>query len=124
MKRRAEDVSPEESRRPVPEAARPRCPFLDTVDRSALDFDMAPICSVSLSRLNVYGCLVCGRFFQGRGRSTHAYTHSLQAGHFVFVSPVVPSPPRRTHLRRSTSRTPGSTACPTGTRWSTPRWTT
>ena len=64
----------------------PRCPYLDTVNRAALDFDMSPTCSVSLSRLNVYGCLVCGRFFQGRGRSTHAYTHALQAAHFVFVS--------------------------------------
>jgi hypothetical protein len=66
-----------------------RCPYLDTVNRSALDFDMSPTCSVSLSRLNVYCCLVCGKFFQGRGKNTHAYTHSLQSGHFVYVSMAV-----------------------------------
>ena len=39
----------------------------------------------SLSKTNVYACLVCGRFFTGRGPSTHAYTHALQVGHCMFM---------------------------------------
>ncbi|CAN0160953.1 unnamed protein product, partial [Phaeothamnion confervicola] len=44
------------------------------------------LCSVSLSNQNVYCCLVCGKYFQGRGRNTHAYTHSVQHSHHVFVN--------------------------------------
>ena len=33
--------------------------------RSVLDFDFEKLCSVSLSHLNVYACLVCGKYFQG-----------------------------------------------------------
>ncbi|XP_024961325.1 U4/U6.U5 tri-snRNP-associated protein 2-like isoform X2 [Cynara cardunculus var. scolymus] len=36
------------------------CPYLDTVNRQVLDFDFEKFCSVSLSNLNVYACLVCG----------------------------------------------------------------
>ena len=62
------------------------CPYLDTVQRSVLDFDFEPSCSVSLqSGPHIYGCLVCGKFFRGRGPQTPAYTHSVQDGHFVFV---------------------------------------
>lgn len=46
----------------------------------------AQLCSVSLSNNNVYACLVCGKYFQGRGRNTHAYTHSVQHGHHVFIN--------------------------------------
>ena len=71
----------------APEDARSRrCPYLDTISRPRLDFDFERVCSVTLSNQNVYGCLVCGRFFQGRGKSTQAYTHSVQAGHHVFIN--------------------------------------
>ena len=63
-----------------------RCPYLDTVCRPLLDFDMAKTCSITLSDQNVYACLVCGKFFQGRGKSTPLYTHSVQFGHFVVMS--------------------------------------
>lgn len=33
----------------------------------------------------MYVCLVCGKYFQGRGPSTHAYTHSLEVGHHLFM---------------------------------------
>ena len=33
--------------------------------RSVLDFDFEKLCSVSLSHLNVYACMVCGKYFQG-----------------------------------------------------------
>ena len=62
-----------------------KCPYLDTIDRQALDFDMDKVCSVTLTTMNVYCCLVCGKFFQGRGTQTPAYTHSVQAGHFVWI---------------------------------------
>ena len=62
------------------------CPYLDTVNRSALDFDFEPSCSVSLeSGPHVYACLVCGKFFRGRGKHTPAHTHSVEEGHFIFV---------------------------------------
>ena len=46
------------------------CPYLDTVERKRLDFDMDRICSVTLTAHNVYACLTCGLFFAGRGRAT------------------------------------------------------
>jgi U4/U6.U5 tri-snRNP-associated protein 2 len=55
------------------------------VHRAVLDFDFEKCCSVSLSPHNVYACLVCGKYFQGRGPSTHAYTHALEASHHVFL---------------------------------------
>ncbi|CAH8638272.1 unnamed protein product [Heterobilharzia americana] len=62
------------------------CPYLDTIRRNMLDFDFEKLCSVSLSHLNVYACLICGKYFQGRGNSTHAYTHSVSEGHHVFLN--------------------------------------
>ncbi|CAJ0590542.1 unnamed protein product [Cylicocyclus nassatus] len=62
------------------------CPYLDTIDRKVLDFDFEKLCSVSLSHLNVYACMVCGKYFQGRGTNTHAYTHSLDTDHRVFLN--------------------------------------
>ena len=66
-------------------AASRACPYLDTVHRAVLDFDFEKCCSVSLSPHNAYACLVCGKYFQGRGPSTHAYTHALEASHHVFL---------------------------------------
>ncbi|KAH0969963.1 hypothetical protein GBA52_022119 [Prunus armeniaca] len=51
-----------------------------------LDFDFEKFCSLSLSNLNVYACLVCGKYYQGRGKKSHAYTHSLEAGHHVYIN--------------------------------------
>lgn len=62
------------------------CPYLDTIDRSQLDFDAVPICSVSLVSHNVYVCLVCGRFFHGRAPSTPAFVHALHESHHVFLN--------------------------------------
>jgi len=63
-----------------------QCPYLDTIDRSVLDFDFEKLCSVSLSRINVYACLICGKYFQGRGPSTHAYVHSVGDFHHVYLN--------------------------------------
>jgi len=60
--------------------------YLDTIDRNVLDFDFEKLCSVSLSNINVYACLVCGKYFQGRGPKSHAYFHALDEGHHVFIN--------------------------------------
>ncbi|KAI9839624.1 MAG: hypothetical protein M1819_002250 [Sarea resinae] len=60
--------------------------YLDTINRAVLDFDFEKLCSVSLSNINVYACLVCGRYYQGRGPKSHAYFHALEVGHHVFVN--------------------------------------
>lgn len=60
--------------------------YLDTIDRQVLDFDFEKLCSVSLSNINVYACLVCGKYFQGRGTKSHAYFHALDEDHHVFIN--------------------------------------
>jgi U4/U6.U5 tri-snRNP-associated protein 2 len=62
------------------------CPYLDTIDRLILDFDFEKVCSISLSNNNVYACLVCGKYFQGRGQKSHVHTHSVQMGHHVYLN--------------------------------------
>jgi len=63
-----------------------KCPYLDTINRHLLDFDFEKVCSQSLSNQNVYACLVCGKFFQGRGKHTACYTHSTETGHHMFIN--------------------------------------
>ncbi|KAI8880301.1 cysteine proteinase [Backusella circina FSU 941] len=60
--------------------------YLDTINRHMLDFDFEKVCSVSLSQINVYACLVCGKYYQGRGKSSHAYFHSIDKDHHVFIN--------------------------------------
>lgn len=60
--------------------------YLDTIDRSVLDFDFEKLCSVTLSNINTYACLVCGKYYQGRGVKSQAYFHALDEGHHVFVN--------------------------------------
>lgn len=62
------------------------CPYLDTIQRSVLDFDLEPSCSITLQTgAHIYACLVCGKYFRGRGRQTPAYTHAVEEAHFVFI---------------------------------------
>ncbi|KAI0323088.1 spindle pole body protein [Amylostereum chailletii] len=68
------------------EAARGTDLYLDTVNRAVLDFDFEKVCSISLSNINIYGCLVCGKYFQGRGRNSYAYAHSIHEDHHVFIN--------------------------------------
>ena len=56
------------------------------INRAILDFDFEKVCSVSLSNINIYGCLVCGKYFQGRGRNSYAYSHSIHDDHHVFIN--------------------------------------
>ncbi|KAF4628390.1 hypothetical protein G7Y89_g9762 [Cudoniella acicularis] len=60
--------------------------YLDTINRGVLDFDFEKLCSVSLSIINVYACLVCGKYYQGRGPKSHAYFHALEVGHHVYIN--------------------------------------
>ncbi|KAK5212357.1 Ubiquitin carboxyl-terminal hydrolase 10 [Exophiala xenobiotica] len=60
--------------------------YLDTINRSFLDFDFEKLCSVTLSNINVYACLVCGKYFQGRGPKSHAYFHALEVDHHVYIN--------------------------------------
>lgn len=60
--------------------------YLDTIDRHMLDFDFEKVCSVSLSQNNVYACLTCGKYYQGRGKSSHAYFHSMDKDHHVYIN--------------------------------------
>ena len=72
--------------KPLPDDRSRNCPYLDTINRNHLDFDFEKLCSVSLSKINVYACLVCGKYFQGRGVGTHAYIHSVSVDHHVFLN--------------------------------------
>lgn len=60
--------------------------YLDTIDRNVLDFDFEKLCSISLSNINVYACLVCGKYYQGRGPKSHAYFHALELSHHVYIN--------------------------------------
>jgi U4/U6.U5 tri-snRNP-associated protein 2 len=88
-----EDIDEDEDEIPVKEPIRQAAPtegyddlYLDTIDRNVLDFDFEKLCSVTLSNINVYACLVCGRYYQGRGPKSHAYFHALDEGHHVFIN--------------------------------------
>lgn len=59
--------------------------YLETINRKLLDFDFDKLCLVTLSTVNVYCCLVCGRYFLGRSVSSPAYLHSLNNDHHVFL---------------------------------------
>jgi U4/U6.U5 tri-snRNP-associated protein 2 len=39
-----------------------------------------------MSNINIYGCLVCGKYFQGRGRKSYAYAHSIHEDHHAFIN--------------------------------------
>jgi U4/U6.U5 tri-snRNP-associated protein 2 len=60
--------------------------YLDTIDRKVLDFDFEKLCSVTLSHMNVYACLVCGKYFQGRGPKSQAYFHAINVDHHVYIN--------------------------------------
>ncbi|CCG82112.1 Related to snRNP-associated protein [Taphrina deformans PYCC 5710] len=60
--------------------------YMETVNRSQLDFDQEQVCCVTLSNMNVYSCLVCGKYYAGRSKSTPAFFHSLEDEHHVFIN--------------------------------------
>jgi U4/U6.U5 tri-snRNP-associated protein 2 len=56
------------------------------ISRPLLDFDFERLCSVTLTHNHIYCCLVCGRYFSGRGRSSPAYAHSIGEDHHVYIN--------------------------------------
>ncbi|RZC92568.1 hypothetical protein C5167_029346, partial [Papaver somniferum] len=58
----------------------------EPVQGQVLDFDLEKKCSSSDANLNVYACLVCGKYYQGRGPNTRAHTHSHKEEHHVYVN--------------------------------------
>jgi U4/U6.U5 tri-snRNP-associated protein 2 len=62
------------------------CPYLDTINKKVLDFDFEKVCFVTLSNLNVYCCLICGKFYKGRGKDTPVDIHSFQEEHHIFLN--------------------------------------
>ncbi|GIX63198.1 ubiquitin specific protease 39 isoform 2, putative [Babesia caballi] len=63
-----------------------KCPYLGTINRHLLDFDFEKVCSITLANSHIYACLVCGRYFEGRGVNTHAYIHALEESHYIFMN--------------------------------------
>lgn len=61
------------------------CPYLDSIARSRLDFDLDKVCSQTLDPLGVHMCLVCGVYLRGRGQGSPAYTHAVKEDHHVFM---------------------------------------
>lgn len=60
--------------------------ILSSINKKKLDFDFEKICSVSLSKLNTYCCLTCGKYLRGRTERTPAFLHSVNDNHELFVS--------------------------------------
>ena len=72
------------------------CPYLDTINRGLLDFDFEKLCSVSLSKINCYACLVCGKYFQGLYITTNINPFEILN---VFIVEVVVSELMHTCIR-------------------------
>lgn len=60
--------------------------YLNTINRLVLDFDFLKTCLETLVDVNVYACLVCGKFFQGRSVRSPAYLHAINADHHAYLS--------------------------------------
>lgn len=58
----------------------------DVINREVLDFDFAKVCLQTLSSINVYCCLVCGKYFEGRSESSPAYNHAISSNHQKYLS--------------------------------------
>ena len=61
-------------------------PYISTINKTLLDFDQEKVCSVSLKNNNIYSCLVCGKYFHGKGKTTPCYIHSLSEQHHLFIN--------------------------------------
>lgn len=60
--------------------------MIPQINRQALDFDFERLCSVTLSHNNIYACLTDGKYFQGRGKTSPAYAHSIAEDHHVYIN--------------------------------------
>mgnify|MGYP003365504717 CR=1 FL=1 len=60
--------------------------LIQTINNKKLDFDSERICSITLSKLNIYGCLTCGKFFKGFSERSPTFLHSINENHRLFIS--------------------------------------
>ena len=60
--------------------------YIRFINKKKLDFDSKKVCSVTLSPLNVYCCLTCGKYFSGRAARTPAFLHSVNFSHPLFIN--------------------------------------
>lgn len=60
--------------------------YLDSINPQHLNFDYDKVCLVTLSTVNVYCCLVCGVYLQGRAATLPACLHAVSRGHRVFIN--------------------------------------
>jgi len=86
LEKDTEKTTPNDGTSTTKNESRKDCPFISTIKRHLLDFDFEKLCSISLANLNVYACLICGKYYQGRGRNTHAYLHSLETNHHMYIN--------------------------------------
>ena len=61
-------------------------PYINTINKNLLDFDQEKICSITLKTNNIYSCLICGKYFHGKGKTTPCYIHSLSEQHHLFIN--------------------------------------
>ena len=59
---------------------------LSRINERVLDFDQEKCCSVTLSNVNVYCCLECGKYYQGKTTNSPAFLHSIIQDHHIFMS--------------------------------------
>ena len=62
------------------------CPYIDKIQRHILDFDLIFQCNICLTTTSIYCCLICGKFLEGIGSNSHAYMHSLEKEHNLFIN--------------------------------------
>lgn len=60
--------------------------YIDSIDRRKLDFDIEKICCITLSTTNIYCCLSCGKYFQGKNHNSPAFKHMLDDDHHLFLN--------------------------------------
>ncbi|AEY98828.1 FAGR007Cp [Eremothecium gossypii FDAG1] len=59
--------------------------LLQTIEKKRLDFYSEKVCSVTLSTIDVYSCLTCGKYLQGRNEGSPAFKHSIEDLHRLFM---------------------------------------
>lgn len=63
-----------------------KIPTIEQIDRSILNFDFEKKCQITFFENDVYCCLICNKYLQGKTPGTKAYNHSLEFNHNFFIS--------------------------------------
>lgn len=59
---------------------------IKSINRHLLDFDLIASCSICFSKQNCFCCLVCGKYYEGMGESSHGWEHYLEQGHAIYIN--------------------------------------